>query len=57
MELATKGLSHSIWFTNTNSTYTYLGLRLLRRGKGHVHIIKSTGSRLRKRLLLKRYFS
>jgi len=54
MELASKGFSHSIWFTNTNSTYTYLRLRLLRRGKGHAHIIKHTGSRLRKRLLLKR---
>jgi hypothetical protein len=48
MELANKGFSNSIWFTNTNSTYTYLRLRLLRRGKGHAHIIKHTGSRLRK---------
>ncbi len=50
------GFSHSIWFTNTNSTYTYLRLCLLRRGKGHAHIIKHTGSRLRKRLLLTRVF-
>jgi hypothetical protein len=47
MDLANKGFPHSIWFTNTNSTYTYLRLRLLHRGKGHDHIIKHTGSRLR----------
>ena len=40
-ELTSMGFSHAIRFTDTHSTYTYLRLCLLRRGKGHVHICRN----------------
>ena len=44
--------SHSIWFTNTNSTYTYLRLCLFAEARD---MLTHQGW-LRKRLLLQRYF-